>query len=447
MCGLVGVAGNLFPDHVKAFKQLLFVDQLRGAHSTGIAAVGANNSCSVYKRALAGSDYLQLDAVSKLLHTNQRALIGHNRYATAGSIDDNSAHPFQHGDITLVHNGTLRSRTGLSGSTKFSVDSEDIAHAFSEYEPSSVLPNIDGAYCLVWHDDTNNTLNFARNEERPLTIAIAGDVILWASEVGMLQWICARNKIKVSEYYELPVGTLVTVDISTGKINPKDTEVTTFVPKTRGYQSAGGHQRGTTNQYNSGGLKTSLRSLGYKVGDEVYFYPVSFDEYKSSNNFNKGKGVLRGITWEEGLDVVVYSASATDLELDPATGDIDQSKSQTFTAEARSVTQDYLTGDNDPVLDLESKTLKLVISNSTDKGGEAAAKKPSGNNAISFLIGGKTLTAADARRVCDKGCAWCSNPFSMMELSQSRRVGEEFIHSGLCYDEYCAELVEGGTVQ
>ena len=35
-------------------------------------------------------------------------MVGHNRAATMGGIDTETAHPFQEGAITLVHNGTLR---------------------------------------------------------------------------------------------------------------------------------------------------------------------------------------------------------------------------------------------------------------------------------------------------------------------------------------------------
>mgnify|MGYP001616630135 CR=1 FL=1 len=41
MCGLVGVAGNLFKKDTDAFTQLLFVDTLRGDHSTGVQSVNA----------------------------------------------------------------------------------------------------------------------------------------------------------------------------------------------------------------------------------------------------------------------------------------------------------------------------------------------------------------------------------------------------------------------
>ena len=36
-----------------------------------------------------------------------RAVVGHNRSATRGGITTETAHQFQEGPITIVHNGTL----------------------------------------------------------------------------------------------------------------------------------------------------------------------------------------------------------------------------------------------------------------------------------------------------------------------------------------------------
>ena len=43
MCGIVSVFGSVAIAHEKMFKDMLVFDQVRGHHSTGVAAVAKNN--------------------------------------------------------------------------------------------------------------------------------------------------------------------------------------------------------------------------------------------------------------------------------------------------------------------------------------------------------------------------------------------------------------------
>lgn len=82
MCGLVGVIGTgiNFVD-AKVFKQLLFVDALRGPHSTGVSINGADNVVQTYKKSVNSTDFLQLKAGEKISGTVVTDfLLGHNRY-------------------------------------------------------------------------------------------------------------------------------------------------------------------------------------------------------------------------------------------------------------------------------------------------------------------------------------------------------------------------------
>ena len=103
MCGLVGVVGSTmsFVDS-KVFRQLLYIDALRGPHSTGVSTNNINGEVETFKRALNASDYLQLKLGEKISSkVTGDFLLGHNRYATQGAIDDNNAHPFTYGNVNL----------------------------------------------------------------------------------------------------------------------------------------------------------------------------------------------------------------------------------------------------------------------------------------------------------------------------------------------------------
>lgn len=214
MCGLVGVAGDMTLDAVKVFKQLLWVDTLRGEDSTGVAAIGINGLSINIIKALGSAEYLLgtkrfLDEVN----AGKYALIGHNRFGTVGAKSVTNAHPFTHGDITGAHNGTLPydARKRLGTQDDFGTDSEQIIHSLSERGVVDTVGLINGAWAVTFYDKNNNSINFFRNKERDLWYAFSTDKkqIFWASEPGMLMWILSRNGIKYEKVHQVPVDKYV----------------------------------------------------------------------------------------------------------------------------------------------------------------------------------------------------------------------------------------------
>jgi hypothetical protein len=116
-----------------------------------------------------------------------KALIGHCRKRTLGEINYENAHPFQHGTLTGVHNGSLRGIIGMPYVKDFGTDSEWLYYMASQEGMETVLEAIDFCGALVWWDSSDDTLNFFRNDERPLYVTYSEDtkVMLWASEQGM----------------------------------------------------------------------------------------------------------------------------------------------------------------------------------------------------------------------------------------------------------------------
>jgi predicted glutamine amidotransferase len=181
MCGLVGIAGNLVTKDEVAMKKLLMFDYFRGPDSTGLAAVRTNGDVKIAKNAGAPTDLFYDARFREALNGNlSRAFIGHNRLATRGGINPFNAHPFQFGHITGAHNGTLESadKWALEDKLgqKFDVDSQALFAAIAEFGVEEVIPMLrssdntsqSSAWALVWHDQNEGTINFLRNQHRPL---------------------------------------------------------------------------------------------------------------------------------------------------------------------------------------------------------------------------------------------------------------------------------------
>jgi glucosamine 6-phosphate synthetase-like amidotransferase/phosphosugar isomerase protein len=207
ICGLVGCAGKILAAHENALKQLLIVDSLRGAHSTGVASVSNSWDVSLVKEPtlphyLFGTKEFR-DAFLKM----NKVIIGHNRFATQGAINKDNAHPYEFQHIVGAHNGTLTSMHRLPEHKGFEVDSQALLYSINVHGSEAVADKIHGAFALTWYDKRDKTLHFWRNNQRPLWICYLEnkDTIFWASEKGMLEFVLDRNNLKHEGMFELPI--------------------------------------------------------------------------------------------------------------------------------------------------------------------------------------------------------------------------------------------------
>ncbi|AVJ48181.1 hypothetical protein [Salmonella phage SE131] len=241
MCGIVFVGGvTLSSANIERFENMLFADTFRGEHSTGVMAYykpyNEQAFIKVAKKAIPGDMFVRsqiwddvkehktknVNPVTKATTTssiNPKFMVGHNRYATAGAVNDKNAHPFQHEHITLVHNGSLVDQSLLPDHKRFEVDSENVCYSIATIGIAETIKKLHGAFVLVWHDAKENTLNFIRNDERPFYMmkTNTGD---WygASEKDMIKWIMSRRKFNptIEKEFELEVGVQYIFDTADG---------------------------------------------------------------------------------------------------------------------------------------------------------------------------------------------------------------------------------------
>ena len=151
------------------------------------------------------------------------ALVGHCRHKTSGDNDTASAHPFDYEDegIVGVHNGTLRGHHTLDTHKYNKVDSEVLYGHLAANGPEDTFDRTEGAWACVWWNDNDKTLNFIRNDKRPLWFTWNEDcsMMFWASEIWMFGAISRKEKLwdggkKKSPYVELPEDTLWSFNIN-----------------------------------------------------------------------------------------------------------------------------------------------------------------------------------------------------------------------------------------
>lgn len=221
MCGIVGLAGEIHVPQEKVFENLLIMDILRGKHSTGVASVGRNTKdVIVAKKAVAATDFIDMPCFKDALSGVNSVLIGHNRYATVGKVNNMNAHPFDFENVVGVHNGTLTSRYKLFEQNKFDTDSEAFYSHVNKFGIEDAIASCTGAYAFVWYDKREETINFLRNGDRTLYLAKLADkpTIAWASESWMLHGALSRNNMKYESIDLIPADSWFAFPVKDGKI-------------------------------------------------------------------------------------------------------------------------------------------------------------------------------------------------------------------------------------
>lgn len=202
MCGLVGVAGDLRRPHIDAFNQLLFVNNLRGSHSTGVAGINRGGHTDVLKGVMMAHDLQNCKAYDGIVNQSKVALIGHGRHATIGDKTKWNAHPFDFDNVVGAHNGTIDygalQRLGNRG--KFGTDSECVYDHMNTHGVGDTVGLLSGAWALTFFDKNDGTINLMRNAERPLFFQYAEEmqVLFWASELWMLRGLLPRCGVKIN---------------------------------------------------------------------------------------------------------------------------------------------------------------------------------------------------------------------------------------------------------
>lgn len=338
MCGIVGMAGNLQIKHERAFGDLLIMNQLRGFDSVGICHVGWANKPTVLKSLADPATFIASREYKEAFRGIARVLLGHNRAATAGAVTTNNAHPFTHGPITGVHNGTLVGLHLLEDNKNFKVDSDNLYHHINKKGIDDAWKNTAGAAALVWWNEEEGTITFLRNKERPLYYVFnkEGNVILWASEYHMIYAACHRQGIELAGNPSVVTeNVLHTVKVQDGPnrhkpitIMKRDVAPCTYKPEDKWERFNGVYGTYRPKHYDT--ARPSFLFVGNKID-------VFFD--------NKDDGIIEGSILYEGWNPLDDRVNITYVDIPGARKDINvDNKSVMYTGEITNISVSWIAG-------------------------------------------------------------------------------------------------------
>src|SRR5690606_20045698 len=194
MCGIIGTyhRSTLDANQKSVFFDMLMAGRVRGYDGTGIFNV-SNGEVSMMKSRGIPEVLMAKEGWKefwKKAIDESNIIVGHHRAATKGVISDENSHPFQHGHITMVHNGTLSDGVKVE---KDGVDSDALCKLIADVGWKDAFESITGPYACVWWDANVKKLFFIKNYSRPLTICKFNGNHFWASEKELLQWVLKRR--------------------------------------------------------------------------------------------------------------------------------------------------------------------------------------------------------------------------------------------------------------
>jgi hypothetical protein len=215
LCGIVGIASNYLSDTEKAiFSELMLLSSWRGSESSGVLSL--KRMWDKDKKEDLFTTKMRKDAVDPWTFVGSEDMkavmdggstifaLGHTRAPTQGKVVKENSHPFSFSNVIGVHNGTIHGK--FPHRDEFETDSESLYKLINEVGIDEALKEINNlaiepAYALVFYDRKAKTLNFIRNEKRPLFLAWNAHegTMFWASEYGMIRFVLDRRGVKLSE--------------------------------------------------------------------------------------------------------------------------------------------------------------------------------------------------------------------------------------------------------
>lgn len=238
-CGLVGFSGE-GSFKIPLIRTLLWHNSVarKSTDATGIFTP----SMGIIKDVKKPQEFFKDESNVNLLEENDNVLIGHVRAATVGDkTDKSSAHPWDFGDIVMMHNGTLKEHNYKELAVKYKLKDEDwkvdsqvlgmaIQDNFKSNEPFKVLSEYIGAAAVIVYHKKRESLFVYRDEERTLSYGYLNDTDMYISSESDILEVMGCTGVKSFEpfkVHEIKDGKI----LSKMKIKTKKAKKNIFVNK------------------------------------------------------------------------------------------------------------------------------------------------------------------------------------------------------------------------
>lgn len=214
MCGIVGgMSSTLNQGELTKIKGLMVMSCFRGMYGSGSMVVVPSKKKTLqiltHKTELCAAELMCEEEFLQHISGSPKIVITHARAPTKGDNSLPNVHPHRSKHITGVHNGTMHRIMDKPVGADDS-DSAAVFAAIADHGVEAFVKESRGAYSLVWIDAKDGTLNFLRNDQRPMVMASVGyqdncRTMFFASELGMLHYVLKREGMKVEDVlFETP---------------------------------------------------------------------------------------------------------------------------------------------------------------------------------------------------------------------------------------------------
>ena len=227
---------NKFLDHI------FYINSFGQHDGSGVMWMDKQGNHSYHKRAINSVDFLETRWWNKQSLASKRFVALHTRYATQGSVSDENAHPFEHGEFVLMQNGTAGfspHHTALipTKHSGCSVDSESVCWAFSEQGVLDTLDTYRGDGVFLFLNTRLKTFNIIKNDQRNLhVIQVTGkNIFLYATDAHALALAATRSNLPFAKVQVVANDVWHVFDINRNYNAIKDVTVKKYVAPITNY--------------------------------------------------------------------------------------------------------------------------------------------------------------------------------------------------------------------